>query len=250
MTLMFFDFAAIELLSIEDERLTLRIRKYFLPFGFTLVEILIAIFIFSIVVTTAFASYRSILSSVDIVYKDTAYLEMAKDGLNRMMLDLQSVYITSQSNYKPPELDTTSDPYRIVGDTVFEGSEAFSRLRFTSLAHLPMEGETNTGIAQIVYYVHLSNNGDYVLRRSDHLYPYPPHEPTGTDPILCRYVRSLSFRYVGPDDEEIERWDSDDSEFSYATPRAVVIEIELGEGSSNQHLETRVTLPLYREEVN
>ena len=246
---MFFGFAATDLFSIEDENLIFRIRKSLLPSGFTLVEILIAIFIFSIIVTTAFASYRSILSSVDMIHRDTAYLGMAKDCLNRMILDLQSVYITPSSEYKPPELDNPLDPYRLIGDTPFEGNEAFGRLRFTSLAHLPLEGQTSTGIAQIVYYVQLLDNGSYVLRRSDRLYPYLSFEPKGTDPILCRHIRSLSFRYFDSDDAVLDRWDSDDSEFGYATPRAIRIEIEFGKGSDSQYLETRVTLPAFREKV-
>ena len=225
-----------------------RSRKSISSSGFTLVEVLIAIFLLSIVVTTALASYRVILSSVETVHNDASYMEMAKDGLNRMIFDLQSIYITPSPEYKPPESDTP-DPYRLIGDTVPVGNGQFGRLRFTSLAHLSMEDQTDSGIAQIIYYVHRSGEGDYVLRRSDRLEPYPSLEPNGTDPVLFRYVRSVSFRFVDGDNMVVDSWNSDEREVDYATPRAIIIGIELGDGEKNHYLETRVALPIFRNEV-
>lgn len=54
------------------------------PFGFTLIEILIAIFIFAIVVTTIFGSYRSVFGDVETLGKGTALYEMARNCLERM----------------------------------------------------------------------------------------------------------------------------------------------------------------------
>ena len=68
--------------------------------GFTLLEILIAIFIFAIIITTIFASYRIVFSNTDTINKDITSYEMARNCLNRMIMDLQSVHVSL-----PPDLN-------------------------------------------------------------------------------------------------------------------------------------------------
>jgi len=217
--------------------------------GFTLMEILLAISIFSIIVTIIFGSYRSIFSSVEIIYSEAASNDMAANCLNRMILDLQSVFVAQDSEYSAPEFDSPPDPYRVVGDAVYLGSKTFGRLRFTSIAHVGFGDQPMDGIAEIVYYVHPTESDDVVLRRADHLFPYEPFEPKGSDPMLCRYVRSVSFAYYDADGETYETWDSEDESFELATPKAIGIQIEFGKGEETRLIETMVNLPIYRREV-
>ena len=214
--------------------------------GFTLLEIMVSIFIFGVVVTTVFGAYRMVFSSVEAVEKNAVDDGMAKNCLNRMILDLKSVYITQAPIYKIPDLDAPPDPYRIVGETVGEGAQSFGRIRFASLSHLPFQRELRDGIAEIVYYVQETDDSTYVLRRSDSLFPYKRFEPKQSDPVLCKYVRSLSFVYYDKDEEEYDHWDSDDEVFAYATPSAISIRLEFGDASASRYFETRVTLPMGR----
>lgn len=105
--------------------------------GFTLLEILIAIFIFAIIVTTIFGSYRSVFSDTDAINKDMTAYAMARNCLNRMIIDLQSVHLHLPPDYAPPDFDDPPDPFRIVGETSDIKGSGFPRLRFASLAHLP-----------------------------------------------------------------------------------------------------------------
>jgi hypothetical protein len=166
-----------------------------------------------------------------------------------MILDLQSVYVPHVSEYKKPTFDSTPDPYRLVGDSVYTGSKDFGRLRFTSLAHMPFGRQSAGGIAEIVYYVHETVNDEFVLRRSDNLYPYEPAEPSGKDPALCRDVQELTFTYYDREGESFDKWDSDDESFDFATPHAVGIEIAFGKGEAARRLRTMVNLPVYRDKV-
>lgn len=146
--------------------------------GFTLIEILIAIFIFSIIVTTIFGSFTSVFSSAKMIDEDIDAYEMAKNCFDRMILDLRSVRISSEFNYIRPGIGTDNppDPYRIVGDISYAETGSFSRIRFTSQTHLPLEKSTQDGIAEIVYYVQSTDDDSYVLRRADSLYPYKRFE--------------------------------------------------------------------------
>ncbi|MFC1814938.1 prepilin-type N-terminal cleavage/methylation domain-containing protein [Thermodesulfobacteriota bacterium] len=217
--------------------------------GFTLLEILVAIFIFAIIITTIFGSHNFIFSNVETFNKDIAIYEMAKNCLNQMVVDLQSIHVAIPPAYAPPDLDSPPDPYRFVGETPSAGIIPFPRLRLTSLSHVSFEKNIQPGIAEIIYYVQPTENANFVLKRSDSLYPYQPFSEKGSDPILCENLKSLTFIYFDAEGTEHEHWNSEDDDFKYATPRAVTIKLELGDNLSSTVFETKVALPVYREEI-
>jgi len=215
--------------------------------GFTLLEIMVAIFIFAIIVTTIFTSYSTLLSANKSSDQGTAPYEMAKNCLNRMTVDLESIHVTLPPGYSPPALGEPPELYRIVGEIYDIQGTAFPRLRFTSLAHLSFGGKTEKGIAEIVYYIQASGDGNYVLKRADNLYPYEIFEEKAGDPVLCTDVKSLTFKYYDQDGTAYDLWDSDDEDFRYSTPKAIGINLELAEGSNSLWFKTMVTLPVYRK---
>lgn len=216
--------------------------------GFTLLEILIAIFIFAIIITTVFASYNSIFSGAETMDQDIKSYEMAKSCLNRMIIDLESIYVSLPPQFKPPEFDDQPDPYRIVGDSVYLKTTEFPKLRFASLSHLALSGKTENGIAEIVYYAQDTEERGFVLRRADSLEPYQPFEEKSSDPVLCEGIESLTFKYYDQEGEEYDLWDSDAEDWRYATPKTISIKLELG-GSGSLLFETMVTLPVHREKI-
>ena len=215
--------------------------------GFTLLEIMVAIFIFAIIITTVFTSYSALLSGNETVDQGTAPYEMAKNCLNRMTIDLESIHVTLPPGYSSPVLGEPPDLYRIVGENIESQGVFFPRLRFTSLAHVSFGGKTRKGIAQIVYYVQASGDGNYVLKREDNLYPYKTFEEKVGDPVLCTDVKSLTFKYYDQDGTAYDSWDSDDENFGYSTPKAIDINLELAEKSNSLWFKTMVKLPVYRE---
>lgn len=219
------------------------------PSGFTLLEILIAIFIFAIVMTTLFSSHNLVLNNAAAIDEGISGYEMAKTCLDRMILDLQSVYLNLPPEYTPPGFDAPPEPYRIVGDGINIGNISFSRLRFTSMAHVSFGNSIENGIAELIYYVRETDENNYVLRRADSLYPYKPFEENSNDPILCENLRLLTFKYYDRDGTEYDVWDSESSDFKYATPVAVGIKLEIGNDSTHQSFETMVTLPIHREKI-
>jgi len=226
--------------------------------GFTLFEILIAMFIFSIIVTTIFGSFTAIFSNADALQEGIDTYEMANTCLNRMITDIRESYI-SAADYKKPGAGADEEPdnYRVVGDVSYAGSKSFSRLRFTSRAHVSLEKSTQGGIAEIVYYVHQTKIGDediYLLKRADSLYPYErfkgnTFEEKGADPVLCEGVKSLEFKFYDDEGTEYDTWNSESEESKYATPRAVKIKLEIGDESSSFFFETMVNLLVFREKT-
>jgi general secretion pathway protein J len=174
---------------------------------------------------------------------------MAKNCLNRITLDLEAVYALQPPIYKKPEFDDPPDPYRIVGSTIDVGGTGFAFLRFTSGAHLPLGKNKRDGIAEIVYYVQAKNDGPVVLRRADHLYPYPEFEERAGDPVLCNNLKSLVFKYLDADGSELDEWDSESDEYGYATPAAIRIALVIGDEATSYDFETTVRLAARREKI-
>ena len=218
-------------------------------YGFTLLEILIAITIFAIIITTVFGSHNYVFSSAKAVEEDIAAYEMAKGCLSRITDDLGSLHVRLPPEYTIDDSDDNEDPFKISGQPADAGSESFSRLMFASRAHLSLEKSIQEGIARIVYYVQKSDETRYVLRRADNLYPYEPFEEKKSDPVLCENVKSLVFKYYDDKGDEYDSWDSDSADVDYSTPRAIKITLEIGDDANFLLFETMVKLPVFREKI-
>jgi len=215
--------------------------------GFTLLEILVAIFIFAIVATTIFGSFNAVVGNVADIEAGGARYDMGRACLNRIISDISALYISLPPEYSPPEFNDDPDLYQFLGEKAAIGETRFSKLRFTANAHLPMEGDLRGGMARIVYYVQETKEGTRVLRRSDVLYPFGDFEENDLDPIVCENPSGLDFVFYDDEGREYEEWDSDSLETGYATPEAVKITLTIGEPPDELLLQTMISLPVRRE---
>lgn len=214
--------------------------------GFTVAEILIAIFIFAVIVTTVFGSYRATSEQVEIVSRNRKLVEMGRICLDRMTNDLKALHASLPPEYSKPEINSDPDPYRVVGTNETIGSETYASLRFTSFAHLPIRPSRSFGIAQIVYYVQRDDNDQYHLHRADQLFPYDAFEADPADPVLCGPIRSFSLTYYDNTGRSYDTWDSESESNEFSTPSAVGIRLEIGDEKDTQIFSTRVLLNVYR----
>lgn len=217
--------------------------------GFTMIEVLIAISIFSIVISTIFGSFKAVFFNTDKLTNAMKIHEMAGNSLTQISQDLQSFHTLLPPFYKKPDIDDDPDAFRIVGEDGDVGLRDESQLRFTSLNHLSFRGDKRQGVSEIIYYLFPGQGDNIVLKRADHLYPYPKEfEPSPKDPTLCENVKAFKLTYLNQEGDEEERWDSENDSFKYSTPRAVKILLEVGDDDYSATLRTTVALPIFREE--
>jgi general secretion pathway protein J len=217
--------------------------------GFTLVEILISIFIFGITISMIYGAFTSLIGNTDSIDDGINDYEMGKNCLNRISFDLQSIYVALPPEFVQPGFDADPGLYRVVGENMIVGINNFSKLRFTSYAHISFDQNEREGIAEIIYYVMQIDKEEYVLKRADNIYPYKPFEEKKSDPTICEKVKSLQFIYFDEEGEESETWDSDSDDSNYATPKSIKIKLEIGNEDSFQLFETQVALPIYRKKI-
>ncbi|MEJ2637987.1 MAG: prepilin-type N-terminal cleavage/methylation domain-containing protein [Desulfosarcinaceae bacterium] len=214
--------------------------------GFTLIEILLAIFIFSILVGTVFGSFAVLSDGADVLKTDTSLRQGARASLERITQDLKEIHFALPPEYHKPEFNDDPSEYRLVGGQADVGNTDFDQLRFASLAHIPFQGDPRLGIARIVYYPAELTPDRWVLRRADHLYPYPDFEPSEQDPILCEDLLEFKLTYIDGEGADFDRWDTESDDHNYASPRAIAITLKTGTPERAVTLKTTVDLPVYR----
>jgi general secretion pathway protein J len=220
------------------------------PSGFTLLEIMLAIFIFAIVLTTLFGSFNTVFSNAAAVDEDLIYYEVARNGLNRMITDFQTIEITTADEFILPELNESNDRFRFLGDFLDAGSETFPQISFASRSHLPLGSQRIPGVGLIRYYVEQRSSGEYVLKRSDrHFLIDAEEDQDAFDPVLLNRLKSFQVVYFDEEGDEYEQWDSDADDYEYATPSVILIKFELGNDTISHFFETKIALPLVRQNL-
>lgn len=220
------------------------------PEGFTLFELLIAISIFAIVLTTIYASSTGTFRVVGETESEVEIYRMARIAMERMLEDLESLYV-QRSPLTGKSAEGASTTSLFVGkDQEIDGRSA-DTLRFISRAHVNLGGQDqDPGAVEISYYVRESDEGDdLVLYRSDK--PVfevsgSPEEETG-GLVLSERLVSVTLTYRDENGDVREGWDSDSEELKDKTPKMVSISLEF-QNTSNPDVPltfmTSIALPI------
>jgi general secretion pathway protein J len=218
--------------------------------GFTLLEILISIVIFATLLTTIYASYTGTFRVINDTESHAEIYRTARIAMERMIEDLESVYVQKGSSYARSEGDGGSI-FQFLGEEREIIGRRADTLRFISSAHIDFSGQNpGYGAARIGYYVKESEDGEgFVLYRSDSpLFKetdYSYEESGGL--VLCEGLISLAFTYCGQDGRTSESWDSASEGLEHKIPKEVLITLEF-ESTINPEVHIRfmtsVALPM------
>ena len=218
--------------------------------GFTLLEILIAMFIFAVVLTTIFSSYTGTFRIIDETESRADIYAMARTVLIRMQEDLESIHFKETGSSESEE--SSLERATFLGENKeIKGRDA-DTLRFLSRAHLIFDEEDeNPGVAEISYYVSENEGEDSLtLYRSDRPELEAPQEEGTGGLILCDGLFSVSVTYHDADGEMHENWDSSEDESKHKLPVMVSILLEflnIRNVEKPYKFMTRVALPMARE---
>ena len=217
--------------------------------GFTLLELLIAIFIFAVVLSLVYTAYTGTLKNIGEVESRAEIYHMARIAMERMVEDLGSVYVSPREGAPKSEEDAPQ-PLRFVGEAKEIDSRRADTLRFASQAHLAFDEDGNgAATAEIVYSVGEGDAGDgLVLYRSDiPILMAGAGEETG-GLMLCDGLYSIRFIYYDDQGEEYDHWDSSERTFQGRPPARVAIELAFVDPSEKAPLKflTGVALPVGR----
>lgn len=214
--------------------------------GFTLVEILVAVTLFSIIVLTVFTVFRTFLSTTDRVTTGLHHEEQIRQGIQVMTADLARVFVPQPPRYHPPESNQDPDRFRFAAEQTSMDGREFSHLQFASLNHLDLEPGHIPGVAVIRYYVH-RHGTRFDLHRSDRMYLADTEIDPCRDPVLVKDLDRFSLTFTDRRGMDHPVWDSDDGRFEYAFPVRVTIEIQTAGDHTGPPVSTAVAIPVARE---
>lgn len=222
--------------------------------GFTLMEILVAVVIFSLLMTTIFSSFKAFVMSSDHIQTAISRDETMGPPLKIISRDLMLVHFSLPPAYVKPDTRSTPDPFRLVGSQDNVGGEEFSRLRFVSQGLLTVHGNDGHQFpVQIIYHVRANENDGFDLCRSESLPPWEDGVENGCDPILIRDISSFELTFFNGENETFTQWDSDTESFDHATPHAIGVMIRIKDANaqddtmSSDSIMTSIVLPVRRD---
>ncbi len=195
--------------------------------GFTLLEILLAIFILTLVVTAVFGAFSGTFKVVNETETQEEIYRTARVVLERISEDLASAYGGGLSKGKQPETATPSKPPIFVGEDHEVDDRSADALRFLSYAHLSFKsGRQAEGPAEISYYTQYNEKSrDLSLYRSDTLdYLEGPENGAG-GLLVCEGLKWLDFVYYDKNGDPHKTWESNGSEGKGALPSRVEVSI-------------------------
>ncbi len=215
--------------------------------GFTLMEILIAVVIFGVLMTTLYTAFNSFTSSTTAVSQTLTEDERVRTLLNVLEMDLNALFITRPPRYVRPETSSDRDLFSFKGVQEENSGISVARLGFASLNHLAFGPLNHPGVAKIVYYARSNEEGGIDLCRSDRLRPFDDPVENPCDPVLIRNIQGFELIYVDAKGDEQTDWDSESSTFGYTVPRSVKLKITLKTQGAPRIVQTEIPLVVSRE---
>ena len=213
-------------------------------YGFTLLEILVVIIIFSLIISMISPAFTGTFRTIEIVESESEIYEMARTAFIRMVEDLESAYI--------PE--DTQDPQAINNDELLMGENDYlegrraDKIRFCSRAHIDIsETPFKAGEAKIAYYPLLKEDGTISLYRSDTpgMLDWPEEDTGGW--VMCEGLYSISFTYTDNNDDTYDQWDDSIMGSQKKLPSIIKITLEFMDKDDPENpltFSTAVFIPL------
>jgi prepilin-type N-terminal cleavage/methylation domain-containing protein len=168
-------------------------------YGFTLLEVVVAITIFGLCISLVYVLYNSVTSIVTSVERQAERDSTAKTVLDRLSEDLAAVYVGKQGYVfaEQPGGFSTEDPV----------------LDITTTAHLRLDPEAPpVDVALVRYYLREQPDADtFSLLRSDTPVMADIENsglPEQQKHLMSDEVLKLEIVYIGQDGEEYSEWDS------------------------------------------
>lgn len=206
--------------------------------GFTLIEVLVAVFILSVVMTTVYLSYSSTLRTARQMEEESAIYNMARVAMDRIIKDLNSLQPSEGSFYFSAEKKKL-------------GSREFSHVSFWSAAHLSFgENDAAGQPAMITYYAaeNYGKNG-FSLFRADVSGAKPKKEETSASGFaICTNAEMFRLSFYDEAGIQTDSWDASAARGTSRRPIPTAVKIELflvnPHDSNNPYkFTTRVFLP-------
>ncbi|PIE62474.1 MAG: prepilin-type cleavage/methylation domain-containing protein [Desulfobacter postgatei] len=214
--------------------------------GFTLVEVMVALVIFSFVMVMLFSSFNSFISTGQTIANGVDYNERARDVFRRILDDLTDMYVPESNIIRVQSsvdgLDVQS--LQMTGEKRSVGGETFSTLEFACLSALQTGRSGPSGIVHVTYYVRKNSRELFNLHRAERPIGSGRNTDPCSDPVLAENISAFTIDFIDAKRNEYQDWDPDKDGGQAAIPRALNIGLTLKSEGKEKVFQTAVVLPI------
>ena len=193
--------------------------------GFTLLEVLLSLALFSIIALTTIKQITLIRNTKDAAFKDIDSYSTTRSALNAIEMDVRQAFHILRIDLGDDAQTSLSQNYP-VAHTLFDGKK--TELVFTSLSHRNyIVGRRESEQTEISYFLQSSQKSKYstLMKRESELIDDNLYEGGSTFTLL-ENVESLEFQYFDPKSGRWQdRWNSDEGAFRDLFPSSIKISI-------------------------
>ncbi len=196
--------------------------------GFTLIEVLAAVFLTAVVMTVAIAFFVTLSDSTDAAARKARQGRLALAVVDRIARDLEGAYLLTA----PRGVDPLFHPWIFIAQNE-EGESASDRVQFVTRSHRPRNPLGHgSDLAVITYLLHPADDAlGFELLRA--VRPGVPDEaehdflPAGDElfRVVAEHIDHFGLRFMSEDFEWHDEWDSSQLEQAGELPRAAEIEL-------------------------
>lgn len=218
--------------------------------GFTLVEVMVALVIFSFVMVMLFSSFNSFISTGQSIAHGVDYNERARDVFRRLLDDLTEIYVPESRIMSVQDSidDKDVDTFGMIGGERSVGAETFSVLEFASLSGLQTGRSRPSGVVRVVYYVRKNSRDLFDLCRAERPIGSNKEADPCSDPVLVENITGFTIDFIDAKGNEHQDWDADKEtdkdSGGVALPCALNIGVALKSENKEKRYATAVVLPV------
>ena len=187
--------------------------------GFTLIEILVAVAILSIILTIIYGAFATGTRSINICRGSSEIYQVARLSLDRIAEDISCAFL-------PKDIQLEDISFGFTGEDRETDSMPRDTLYFISTAHLKFgQGLRDPGFCEIGYYTETDPETDKVVlfRREDDTVD-DEIDNGGIILELAEGIQGLDFKYYDDEENELDEWHSEDTK---RIPKMVKITLSL-----------------------
>nr|WP_321403770.1 type II secretion system protein GspJ [uncultured Desulfobacter sp.] len=217
--------------------------------GFTLMEVMLALVIFSFVMVMLFSSFNAFISTGQAISNGVDYNERARDAFRRIQDDLTEIYVPEPriASVQNNADDQKGDVFQMTGSEKSVGGQTFSLLEFTSISGIQTGRSRPSGVVRVTYYVRKNNQELFDLCRAERPIGSDRETDSCSDPVLVENITGFTIEFVDAKGNEHQEWDADTDSGGASIPSALNIGLILNGENKEKVFETAVVLPLQRQ---
>lgn len=220
--------------------------------GFTLMEMLVAIGLLSLLTTLVYMSFVPSLEATEEVSAQRGLYQRSRIVFSRMETELRGAFMGNYpaSHKRGCQIDARECPYFFTGEDKGE----FDQLTFTTIAGRPASRLQQADQLWIRYYVETDEETKVkrLIREERPVHEADYYDTKAREHVLFDHLERFDLRYIerGTTNSYANEWDStrrlDEEQFEHL-PRAVEISLRFGDGHGRTvDLSSLVTLPASR----